>query len=123
VSNAGTASGRFSRAIAHGDLLGADAAAREIGWLSLDDALKLCLLFAEKEPERYRRAGVRWLSRLLVERQLDLDEAALAASSLAALTGRSSEEARSSLAALVNRPKTAFSGRPGISARRQLGRA
>jgi hypothetical protein len=105
VGDAGTASGRFSRAIAHRDLLGAEMAAREIGWLSLEYALDLCVLFAEKDDPRYPRAAARWLSRLLAERELELSEAALALGSLAALPERSSVEAAAVLKALTNRPR------------------
>jgi|SRR5213082_532066 len=41
-------------------------AARELGRLSLDDALSLCVLLAEQDPARFERAGLRWLDRLLV---------------------------------------------------------
>jgi hypothetical protein len=104
VGEAETTSGRFSRAIAHGDLLGAETAAREIGWLSLEYALDLCVLFAEKDDPRYRRAASRWLSRLLAERELELSEAALALGSLAALPERSSAEAAAVLQELIRRP-------------------
>src|SRR5918995_7307396 len=33
----------------------------------LEDALVLCLLLLAQEPERYERASVRWLGRLLLE--------------------------------------------------------
>jgi hypothetical protein len=34
----------------------------------LEDALVICLLLLAQEPERYERASVRWLGRLLLER-------------------------------------------------------
>jgi hypothetical protein len=40
VGNAGRPGGRFRRAIARGNLLAAESAAREIGRLSLEDALE-----------------------------------------------------------------------------------
>jgi hypothetical protein len=50
--------GRFQRAIALRDLLGAESAAREMGGLYLADALDLLLLIARKEPARFERAAV-----------------------------------------------------------------
>jgi hypothetical protein len=105
VGDAGTASGRFSRAIAHGDLLGAEAAARELGGLSLDYALDLLILIAAQRDPRFPRAAVRWLSRLLSERELELDEVGLAASSLVALQGRTARDAVALLEELTRRPR------------------
>jgi hypothetical protein len=60
-------------------------AARELGQLSLDDALKLCVLLAERDPPRFERAGLRWLERFIAERLPAIAEVALAASALAEL--------------------------------------
>jgi hypothetical protein len=54
-----------------------------MGGLSLEDALSLCELIADLDPERYERAALRWLQRFIDERQPPLAEAALAASALA----------------------------------------
>jgi hypothetical protein len=63
------------------------ALARELPHVNLVDALRLCVLLAEKEPERrYERAAVRWLGRLALERKdLTLAETHLAVDALRAL--------------------------------------
>ena len=45
----------------------AELAAREIGTLSLSEALELVVLYAEVEPAKFERAAVRWFSRYLDE--------------------------------------------------------
>jgi hypothetical protein len=60
-------------------------AAREMGGLSLADALSLCELLANVDPARYERAALRWLQRFIDERLPPLSEVALAASALAEL--------------------------------------
>jgi 2-polyprenyl-6-methoxyphenol hydroxylase-like FAD-dependent oxidoreductase len=60
-------------------------AAREMGGLSLADALALCELLASTDPARYERAALRWLERFIDERLPPLAEVALAASALAEL--------------------------------------
>ena len=63
--------------------------ARELGRITLEDALALTALMAQKEPGRRSRYAVRWLLRLLEEDEnLTIEEAALAATALAALGGR-----------------------------------
>jgi hypothetical protein len=51
-----------------GNLLVAEATARELPRLSLADALDLTLLIAEKDPRRHPRVSARWLFRYLEER-------------------------------------------------------
>ena len=60
-------------------------AAREMGGLSLADALSLCELLANVDPARYERAALRWLRRFIDERVPPLTEVALAAAALAEL--------------------------------------
>jgi hypothetical protein len=60
-------------------------AAREMGGLSLADALALCELLATTDVARYERATLRWLERFIDERLPRLAEVALAASALAEL--------------------------------------
>jgi hypothetical protein len=45
----------------------AEAAARQLGQLTLDNALRLLFLYAEKEPIKFDRAALRWLSRYMSE--------------------------------------------------------
>jgi hypothetical protein len=59
MTSQGTAHGRFARAIRNRNLLNAEIAAREIGELSLADALAFCLLLAEVDPPRFDRAIAR----------------------------------------------------------------
>jgi hypothetical protein len=59
--------------------------AREMGRLSLLDAVSLWELMAMIEPPRYERAALRWLERFIEERLPPLTEVALAASALAEL--------------------------------------
>ena len=80
-----TAHGRFQRAIQRRHVQAAEMAAREMGGLSLADALMLCELLANTDPSRYERAALRWLQRFIDERSPPLTEVALAASALAEL--------------------------------------
>jgi hypothetical protein len=86
VSSKGSPHGRFRRAIDHGNLLSAEASARELGQLSLADALDLLLLIAAKEPARFQRAAVRWHGRFELEvRGLEIADAQLLLGALAGL--------------------------------------
>jgi hypothetical protein len=85
MTGPGTANGRFQRAINRRHVQAAEMAAREMGGLSLADALSLCELLANTDPARYERAALRWLQRFIDERLPPLAEVALAASALAEL--------------------------------------
>jgi hypothetical protein len=85
MTSQGTAHGRFQRAIHRRHLQAAETAAREMGGLSLADALSLCELLAATDPKRYERAASRWLQRFIDERLPPLTEVALAASALVEL--------------------------------------
>jgi hypothetical protein len=85
MTSQGTAHGRFQRAIHARHIQNAEMAAREMGGLSLADALLLCELLAKADPARYERAALRWLQRFIDERLPPLAEVALAASALAEL--------------------------------------
>ena len=74
-----------------------EAAARELGWVSLGDALALVILYAETEDRRFDRAAVRWLDRLLQERLVALSEARRACEWLEQLTGPDASLAAGSL--------------------------
>jgi len=82
MTSHGTAHARFTRALTNRNVLGAETAARELGWLSLEDALGLCVLLADRDPARFERAALRWLKRLLAERRPSLEEVALAVAAL-----------------------------------------
>jgi hypothetical protein len=85
-------------------VVAAVAAARDLPQLSLLDALELTLLVARKDPPRHPRVAARWLLRYLEEHpEATIEEAALAASSLAALPGVGFGEAAQTLKALAER--------------------
>ena len=65
MTSQGTAHGRFQRAIHRRHVQAAEMAAREMGGLSLADALLLCELLANTDPSRYERAALRWLQRFM----------------------------------------------------------
>ena len=94
----------FKRAIERGNVAIAETTARELGRLSLDEALALTALVARHEPTRRSRFAVRWLERLLEEdERLSIEEAAVAASALAALGGRGHQEALAALSAMAEK--------------------
>ena len=94
----------FKRAIERGNLAhrrGDGARARPA---VLDEALALTALVARHEPARRSRFAVRWLERLLEEdERLSIEEAAVAASALAALGGRGHQEALAALSAMAEK--------------------
>jgi hypothetical protein len=53
----------FRRALEHGNLLVAEATAKELPPLSLEDALELTVLIAPKDRLRHPRVSARWLLR------------------------------------------------------------
>jgi hypothetical protein len=79
VSDAGSAYSRFQRALTTKNLNLIRAAAAELPAIRLDDALQVCVLLRDREPERYERAAVRWIGRFCVERPAatldDVDQA------------------------------------------------
>jgi hypothetical protein len=80
----------------------AEASAREVGRLTLEEALRLLFLYAEKEPVKYERAALRWLVRYLTEgKAVSLLNAQLALSALAELRAGEREAAAKLLAELV----------------------
>jgi hypothetical protein len=90
--------------MARRNVLSALAAARDLPQLSLLDALELTVLVARKDPPRHPRVAARWLLRLLEEKpDVTIEEAALAASSLAALTGPGYDEAAQTLRAMAEK--------------------
>ena len=55
---------RFKRSLATGNATLATAAALELAELTLEDALRLVLLYREASDERFARAALRWHARL-----------------------------------------------------------
>jgi hypothetical protein len=106
----------FATAIERGNVVVAEATARELGRISLEEALALTALVAEKEPERRSRFAVRWLRRLLEEDEtLTIEEATMAASCLSALGGPSHDEVYGTLAAMAERATRQPAGRRVVS--------
>jgi hypothetical protein len=94
----------FQRAIQQGNLMRAEAAARQLGQLPLDQALKLLFLYVEKEPIKFERAALRWLARYVTEgKAVSLLTVQLALSALAELRAGEREAAAKLLTDLVRR--------------------
>jgi len=103
MTSQGTAHGRFQRAIKCRHLNAAEMAAREMGNVSLADALALTLLTVEIGDDRWRRAAARWLGRFIVESPaITISEAGLAAAAIQhLLAGRDSRLAAETLRQLA----------------------
>jgi hypothetical protein len=105
MTSQGSAHGRFACAIRTRNLFMPELAARELRSLALNDALDLCVLIAEQQPERFERAAVRWRGRLEVEAQLlTLAESQLALAALGAL-GAGDKDAEEILRRLLRRAR------------------
>jgi hypothetical protein len=63
MTSQGSADGRFTRALAQRNLCGAEIAAKEMGGLSLIDALDYLAVLVELQPERAPAAAIRWHGR------------------------------------------------------------
>ena len=80
---------RYRRALERRHIFGAEMALRELGYVSLRDALGLLALYAEEDSPKYEKAAVRWLGRLTLESDdLQLQDIQLAAASLQAFPRR-----------------------------------
>jgi hypothetical protein len=76
----------FVDALQRGDVIAANAAAKEMGGLDLGDALALCVVLAERDPARYRLSAPRWISRFVDEcGDVSVEEAQLVQAAFAAL--------------------------------------
>jgi len=69
VMSPGHGYAEFKRALERGNLWVAEAAARDLPQVSLEDALRLVHLYAEKRSPKFERAAMRWLERYLLERR------------------------------------------------------
>jgi hypothetical protein len=77
------AQARFRRAIECRALWMAEDAARELPKISLEDALQLVHLYADRRSPKYQRAAMRWLERYLTEGEPRLQHFAEVVASLA----------------------------------------
>ncbi len=99
---------RIRAAIDAGDLDFLRRYAREDGKIRLDDALRVCLLIRDRDPERFERAAVRWLGRFVLEaREATLEEVRDAADALEELR-TDADTAMAELAELCVRHRIAF---------------
>ena len=74
---------RFRRAIERRALWMAEDAARELPYMSLEDALQLVHLYAEHESPKFEPAARRWLVRYLTEGTPSMWDVAKVTASLA----------------------------------------
>jgi hypothetical protein len=117
---------RFKRALATGNLNLVRAAAAELPWIGLDDALQICLLLCDEPDERYERAAVRWLGRFALEaRNVTIDAIHAAAAAFDALPMQP-ETSMETLARLCTQPPrhltTAHQRGPGCGRAEGAGR-
>jgi hypothetical protein len=92
MTSDGSPYARFRRALKTGNEALVTAAASELPQIALDDALRICLVFRDGNPDRYERAAVRWLGRLALEaRSVTIDDLRSAADALDALPDRQSD--------------------------------
>jgi hypothetical protein len=93
MGDAGSPCVRFRRSLEKGsspDLV--VAAARERPQVALDDALRICLVLRDGDPDRYLCPAVRWLGRFALEGAgVTIAELRLAAHALDALPDQPSE--------------------------------
>jgi hypothetical protein len=76
----------FKRALEHDNLVLAEVTAREIGRVTIAEALELTALVARKQPHRYGRFAARWLCLWLEEHEkATLEDVALLVSNLRSL--------------------------------------
>jgi hypothetical protein len=103
VTSQGSAYSRFRRALDGGNATIALAAATELDFVSLPDALELVLLLVD-EPGKFRRAALRWHARYCGEVQdVGFEEAHAVLACLAGLAGRRPKAAAAALAELSHR--------------------
>jgi len=82
MTSDGSPYARFHRALKTRNLSLIRAAAAELPQIRLDDALEVCLVVRERQPDRFKAAAVRWIARYCSERpnlSLELVDDAVAA--------------------------------------------
>ena len=80
----------------------AEDAARELGRMSLRDALSLVALYARMGSPKFEPAAVKWLGRLALEgRHTDLQDLLVAVAALAQLRGERSDKASKMLSEII----------------------
>ncbi|MTD46273.1 hypothetical protein GKE82_18780 [Conexibacter sp. W3-3-2] len=74
MGNAGSDYALFRRALLTKSVSQIEAAARQLPTVSLDDALSILIVLAEKRDPRYPRAAARWAARATSELGLSVDQ-------------------------------------------------
>ena len=69
MTSQGSPYARFRRALDNGQLTMVRATAAELPRVALDDALRVCLLIRDQDPDQYDRAALRWVGRFALEAQ------------------------------------------------------
>jgi hypothetical protein len=104
LGDAGSAMARFERAVRVGRPSIVLAAAHELPRpLQLQHAVRVVLVLATGEPERFPAAAARFGARLVSERRLDVAEAQLAFAALATLVRADPAPGAEALCALLER--------------------
>jgi hypothetical protein len=85
MTSQGSAHGRFQRALQRRHIVAAEMAAKEMGQLSLIDALSLVACYARTGSPKFEKAAVKCLVRISEERDASLRDVRLAAECLEAL--------------------------------------
>jgi hypothetical protein len=88
MTSEGSAQARFARAARNGHVLHAEIAARELGSLSISDALSLVLLYQGQGDAKFERAARRWVRRVPIDHRLRHQEVELPRAALGALGSR-----------------------------------
>jgi hypothetical protein len=118
VGTAGSPHARLQRALAREDLLGAHAAAVDLGRVNLADALRILILIARKDPDRFERAAVRFIGRVASETPtLRLHDLNLLLGAVAGLQDFAPHLALETIAGLADRHRK---GMLGLAARRAI---
>jgi|1186.fasta_scaffold946961_2 hypothetical protein len=75
MTSEGSPHARFRRALLTGNLTLIDAAARELRYVALDDALRVLVVMVERRDPRFEKAAARFAGRMITEGRMDLAEA------------------------------------------------
>ena len=102
VTSQGSAYARFRRALDSGNPHLVRAAAVELEHVQLEDALAVCLVFLDREPEAFASAATRWHARFVLEHRTSPGDADLARAALHAMDGGDRATAARALAALCD---------------------
>jgi hypothetical protein len=107
MTSQGSAFTRLRRALDHGSLTNALAAAAELETVGLREALELVILFHADDRGRYGRAAVRWHARYETEIQPTLAQSQAVLAALAAMQDEAWQPAAAALAELLS-PRREF---------------